>query len=351
MSSRTPARLSRRLAAGAVAVAVVGTGLGAVSSTSPVGAAVTVRNPLTGLYVAKTNTLVAVKVANTPPARPQSGLRSADQIWVEEQEGGWTRFIALYGAGYPAKVGPVRSGRETDLMALPQFGKPGLAYAGADAPVQALIASNPRVVDLGKDAQVNSTPIRPTSYFFDATRKTPYNFYVKANYLRYWGTLGGATKARSMGFAFGRPRVAGVKTTSLNVVWSKRSSMQAVWSKALGAWVMYADGKVLRDRETLKPLTAANVVVMRVGYSLSKVNSSTYPVPILKTVGRSSVTVLRQGYRWVGTWQRTSLTTGTYLKDKAGRPITLAPGQTWVMLVPVGRSLVAPYVQHTVTVR
>lgn len=350
MNTRT-SRLPLRLAAGAAVVALVGTGIGAAASTAPAGAATTVRDPLTGLQVARTNSLVAVKVANTPQARPQSGLRSADQIWVEEQEGGWTRFIALYGSSYPTKVGPVRSARETDLLTLPQFGKVGLAYAGADGPVQALISSDPRVVDLGKDAAVNGTPIRPASYFFDATRKTPYNFYVKSNYLRYYGGLGGATVPKGMGFAFGRVRSAGVKTTSLGVVWSKRASMQAVWSKSLGKWLMYADGKLLTDRETRKPLTATNIVVMRVGSSLSTINNANYPVPILKTVGTGGVTVLRQGYRWTGRWSRTSITNGTFLKDKAGRAITLAPGQTWVMLVPVGKSLYTPYAPRTVTVR
>ena len=347
--------LPRRLLAGAAAIAACALGAGALGATAPAGATTTVLDPLTGLRVASTGPVVAIKVANTPQARPQSGLRSADQVWVEEQEGGWTRFIAIYGSGYPAKVGPVRSARETDLQALPQFGKPALAYAGADSPVAKLITASSRIVDLGESAAVNGVAVRPKVYFTDSTRKVPYNFYAHANVLKSLATTAGAVKARPMGFVFGNALVRGQATKSLTVVWAAQTSMLAVWNKPLAAWVMYwKNGRVMQmllDRETKRPVTAKNIVVMRVGYSLSKINRSLYPVPVLKTVGKGAALVLRNGARWTGTWTRTSLTGGTALRDTAGRAMRLAAGQTWVLLVPYGRSLNRPYVMHSVTVR
>ncbi len=352
---RRRSTLPRRLVAGAAAIAACALGAGALGSTAPAGATTTVLDPLTGLRVASTGAVVAIKVANTPQARPQSGLRSADQVWVEEQEGGWTRFIAIYGSSYPTAVGPVRSARETDLIALPQFGKPALAYAGADTPVANLIATSPRIVDLGEKAVVNGVPIRPRAYFVDRTRKVPYNFYARANWLKYYATAKAAVKARPMGFAFGRPKAAGRVTKSVSVVWAAQTSMLAVWNKPLASWVMYwkngRNMQMLLDRQTRRPITAKNLVIMRVAYSISKINRSTYRVPVLKTVGRGAALVLRNGARWTGTWARTSLTGGTFLRDTAGRAMTLTPGQTWVFLVPYGRSLNKPYVMHSVTVR
>ena len=351
-SPRRQSTLPRRLVAGAVALTACALGAGALSATAPAGAATLVYDPLTGTKVASVGPVVAIKVANTPQARPQSGLRAADQIWVEEQEGGWTRFIAIYASSYPIKVGPVRSGRETDLGVLPQFGKPGLAYAGADAPVAALIAASTRTVDLGKDAVVTGTSIRDTAYGTDRTRKIPYNFYTKASVQRYWAAKAGATKPKPMGFVFGKPTAAGRATKSLNVVYAPQTSMQAAWSAPLHAWVMYSDKKIMLDRETKKPLTAKNIVVMRVAYTLSKLDRSHYSVPILKTVGKGQAFVLRDGASWTGTWNRASLTAGTTLKDARGKVMTLAPGQTWVMLVPLGKSLTGkPAVLHSVTIR
>jgi hypothetical protein len=183
----------------------------------------------------------------------------------------------------------------------------------------------------------------------------PYNFYSHANVLKSYAAARAAAKARPMGFVFGNAQVRGRATKSLTVVWAAQTSMLAVWNKPLGAWVMYwKNGRVMQmllDRETKRPVTAKNIVVMRVAYSLSKINRSLYPVPVLKTVGRGSAIVLRNGARWAGTWTRTSLTGGTALRDTAGRAMKLAPGQTWVLLVPYGRSLNKPYVMHSVTVR
>ncbi len=341
---------SRRGALVAVALSAC-VAAAAATTAAPAQAGPGVRDPLTGVRVASTGPVIAIKVANTPQARPQSGLRSADQVWVEEQEGGWTRFIALYGSAYPTKVGPVRSVRETDLGVLGQFGRPGLAYAGGDAPVVAKVAASASVRNLGSAAVVNGAPIRPLAYATDRSRKVPYNFYANAARLKIFGNLAGATKARHMGFVFAAPKTRGIRTSTLGVVWSKNASMQAVWSKKLGAFVMMADKLVLLDRETKKPLTAKNIVVMRVSYSLSKINRSRYPVPVLRTVGRGAVTVLRDGARWTGTWNRPTAASGTSLLNARGRTITLAAGQTWVMLVPVGRSLNKPYVIRSVTVR
>jgi hypothetical protein len=355
MTTTRRSALPRRLLATSAAIAAGALAVGALSTASPAGAVTTVLDPLTGLRVASTGPVVAIKVANTPQARPQSGLRSADQVWVEEQEGGWTRFIAVYGSSYPTRVGPVRSARETDLITLPQFGKPALGFAGADTPVENLIATSPRVVDLGEKAVVNGVPVRPRSYYTDTTRKVPYNFYAHANILKSYAASAAAVKARPMGFTFGRPKAAGRATKSLAITWAAQTSMLAVWNRPLAAWVMYwKNGRVwqpLVDRESKKLVTAKNIVVMRVAYSLSKINRSRYPVPVLKTVGRGGAIVLRSGARWTGTWTRTSLTGGTYLRDTAGRAMTLTQGQTWVFLVPYGRSLNKPYVMHSVTVR
>jgi Protein of unknown function (DUF3048) N-terminal domain len=69
--------------------------------------------------------IVAVKIpASQRGAYPLYGLKAADIIYVEAVERGFTRHIAIYGTDrVPAKVGPVRSLRETDFHLLDAFGK------------------------------------------------------------------------------------------------------------------------------------------------------------------------------------------------------------------------------------
>src|SRR5258707_6884131 len=75
--------------------------------------------PLTGLVVARGSPLLmrpalAVKIENTPDARPQSGLEKADIVVEEQVEGGITRFIAIFQSQDARVIGPVRSARPED---------------------------------------------------------------------------------------------------------------------------------------------------------------------------------------------------------------------------------------------
>ena len=75
--------------------------------------------------------VLMVKIDNIGPARPATGLGSADVIYVEPMEGGLTRIAAVFSEHIPSVVGPVRSARQTDYDLLAQYGKPTFAYSGA----------------------------------------------------------------------------------------------------------------------------------------------------------------------------------------------------------------------------
>jgi hypothetical protein len=78
--------------------------------------------PLTGLEaddeLLLDRRVLAVKIENSPDARPQMGLEEADVVYEEEAEGGITRFIVLYHCDDADRIGPIRSARETDPVVL-----------------------------------------------------------------------------------------------------------------------------------------------------------------------------------------------------------------------------------------
>ncbi|HEY5135651.1 MAG TPA: DUF3048 domain-containing protein, partial [Candidatus Nanopelagicales bacterium] len=208
-------------------------------------------NPLTGVS-GSIGPVLAVKVANTKEARPQSGLTGADQVWVTEIEGGHIRFVAVYSSSYPAKIGPVRSARETDLELVPQFGEPGFTYAGADTPVVAEITKAAKaglIVDLGKDATVDGTPIRSTSFSTDPARAVPYNFYADGTALSGYAQTAGVKPPAIGGFAFGAPAAGATPCTGLAATWSKTATGGARWDAKSKTWVIRFDGADLIDRE------------------------------------------------------------------------------------------------------
>lgn len=298
-------------------------------------------DPLTGV-AGPTGPTVAVKVANTREARPQSGLPQAGQVWVEEIEGGHLRFVAVYSGTYPAKIGPVRSGRETDIGLVPQFGRPGLAYAGADAPVQAEIAKaagQGLLVDLGKDATVDGEPVR-AAYSTDPDRKVPYNFYAKGPDLAALATSGSATPPQA-GFAFGAAAEGATACSAVSATWAKGTTGGARWDASAGRWVLQFDGADLLDRESGAPQTAADVVVLRMTDVASTINRSQYKVPVLQSYGPAGgeALVLRDGTCTTGRWSRDTQTSPTTLQTGSGAPLTLAPGNVWVLTVGTGPSL------------
>ncbi|HSO95040.1 MAG TPA: DUF3048 domain-containing protein, partial [Acidimicrobiia bacterium] len=123
----------RRRAATVAALAV----LAAAALPSPAGAVPAPRGvaPLTGqpdTNGARHRPALAVKIENTPDARPQAGLDTADVVYEEQVEGGITRFWAVFNSTRPTTVGPIRSVRAMDPNLLAPLG--GIAaYSGGTA--------------------------------------------------------------------------------------------------------------------------------------------------------------------------------------------------------------------------
>ncbi|MFD0851561.1 DUF3048 domain-containing protein, partial [Actinomadura adrarensis] len=149
-----------------------------------------------------TNPVLAVKVENTRQALPQTGVKSADIVYVEQVEGGVTRLMAVYSSKLPSRVGPVRSARISDLHILSQYGRPAFAFSG----VQSKMKPHIRQAPLYDISQENAG----SAYFRAGPKPIPYNLYANPKDL-----LKRAPKAeapRDIGFRFG-PAPAGGKPT------------------------------------------------------------------------------------------------------------------------------------------
>ncbi len=84
---------------------------------------------------------VMVSVENTPPARPQAGLNDAPIVYEFLVEGGITRFLVLYWADIPEKIGPIRSLRPYMIDIAKEY-KALLLHAGASPEGFTMLQSN-----------------------------------------------------------------------------------------------------------------------------------------------------------------------------------------------------------------
>lgn len=269
--------------------------------------------------------VLAIKVENLPEARPQTGLDRADVVYEEPVEGGITRFIAVYQCREAPRVGPVRSGRTTDAAVLVQYGHPALGYAGA-APIVERTIDRAGIIDVNYDVAVDA-------YTRDANRPAPHNLYTSTKAL--WKAAKTKEGAPDPVFSYaveltGRSK----KVATVHLPFSSYSDVYWKWSRKDRAWLRFhgTEPHMLTDG---RQVSAADVVVMQVQVTPGTiVDAAGNPSPEVKLTGSGRAYVFRDGRMIVGRWERASLDDPTAFVARDGTEIALAPGTTWVELLP-----------------
>jgi hypothetical protein len=271
--------------------------------------------------------VLAVKVENLPEARPQIGLSFADVIYEEPVEANITRFIALYQCQDAERIEPIRSARLTDPPILVQYGRPLFAFAGA---VQEVI----KAVDQAGLVDVNYLRA-PQAYHRDPNRAAPHNLYSSTAALYAAG--GKAAKAgppepvfthsASVPATAKRATVAHVPFSGYSDVYWRWNAGRHLWMRSYGTVpATYSDGT---------QMGAANVVIQMVKIVMTGITDANgVHSPEVVSTGSGPCWVLRDGRTIKGTWSRRSEGAVTVFRDASGNEIPLAPGKTWVELVP-----------------
>ncbi|MEU1534883.1 DUF3048 domain-containing protein [Streptomyces fagopyri] len=263
--------------------------------------------------------LLAVKIDNVGPARPQTGLDAADIVYAEQVEGGLSRLMAIYATRFPKAVGPVRSARESDLELLRQFDEPTLAFSGAQHKLLPVI---------------DKAPLRPAppeqnaaAYYRGTAKPAPHNLYVRPD--RLLRSAPGAA-ALTTGFRFGAAPAGGSPQTSRTVRFPA-ARFTFSWSASAHRWLVSMDGTptVTTDGKRVAPAT---VVVQYVKLLKSKYHDVLgNNTPYTQTVGSGTAKVLRDGRVFDAEWKRPAATGGTKFTTNDGAPMNFASGQVWVV--------------------
>ncbi len=118
---------------------------------------------------------LALKIDNAPTALPQQGLQDADIVFEELVEGGLTRFLAIFHSQIPASVGPIRSGRSTDIPLLMPFDGALFGWSGSNWAFRKLL-DTVAITDVGLYRN-------PSHYWRQTERISPSNLWVRASQL------------------------------------------------------------------------------------------------------------------------------------------------------------------------
>jgi hypothetical protein len=277
-------------------------------------------SPFTGEEVHRLKRVLAVKIGNTFPERPATGLARADIVYLIPVEGGLSRIMAVFSSHYPRVIGPVRSARQDDLQLLRQFGRPAFAWSGAQ-PQLVPVVQHSRIVSL--------YALTASGYFRTVDRVAPYNLYADTRALMQQARH--ASVARNIGFRFGPPPPGGHRRRSESVSYPA-ASFRFRWSPAKGRWLVWMDGSPAISTGAGQ-LSAPTVVIQRVVVGLSRfLEQGPMMPPDAETVGSGTATVLRDGKAFQARWSRPTANGGTTFTTTSGKPMTFARGPVWIVL-------------------
>ena len=294
-----------------------------VSATpTPTPSPTVIRSNLTGKIGGTNGPVLVVKMDNTPESNPHAGIKYADIVYLEQVEGGLSRYAVVFSSQIPRRVGPVRSARIADIELLRQYGRVAFAYSG----VQTLMLPVLRAADLYNVSDDNSG----VGYFRDNSRwYAPYNLF--ADPLILFKRAPNAATAANVGFTFdemvpagGRPVrsvSASYPATRVTLTWDGTSRWLAAMN---GTRAMALEGGQLGGNTVI----IQYVTVTRSIYHDVNGNYT----PMSTTIGTGTALILRNGQVWNATWSRPSATVGTQWLV-GGQPFPLAPGQTWILLI------------------
>ena len=283
---------------------------------------------LTGLPADATITgrpILAVKIDNYGPARPQWGLEHADAI-IEENVEGITRFVALYHTDLPDVVGPVRSARIGDIDLLSAMNRPVFAYSGA----------NPGVTDWVGSAAfsnvlVDFTALRNPCYFRTADRPGPHNLLLDPNCAVDLATTAGPARPLwSIDPSWTQPAGVDAFADTTFTLAMDGVVVDWTWDSASGTYLRSQDGlpHVTVDGAQI---SARNVVELSTVYVPSPVDARS-PTPI--SVGSGSAVVHRNGKAIPAIWLRpTAYDHFEFVDTATGQPIPLDAGTSFIELV------------------
>lgn len=289
--------------------------------------------PLTGVEAdVVERPAVAVKIENTAAARPQTGLEDADVVWESIVEFGVSRFAAVYHSRLPEEVGPIRSTRPADASIASPLG--GLvAFSGGSEGILALMARTP--------LQLLSNDAGDPGFYRVSTRPSPHNLYGSLEtFLGQADASHRSPPPEQFAFAVGpgsaTAAAQGTAATSLTMTLAPGVAPSWAWDGEAGGWLRSEGGLPAVSASGVR-LSATNVVVIVVESFDSGFDAQLgEPVPDLRLVGSGEGTLASGGMAVPVTWSKASRDAPLVLTGPDGSAATLAPGNTWVELVPLG---------------
>jgi len=292
-------------------------------------------NKLSGLEISdsiKNYRPIAVMIENHPESRPQSGLHLADVVFEVVDEGGITRYVAVY-SSYEAEImAPIRSARQYYAEIARSF-DPIYAFWGTYPECYPIIESmdmdvldgNSEVLAYAPSGWRNSS--RHSSLEHTACMST---VKLKEDAENYGYSLEGGLSP----FRFKLDSVQSDRGNISNITVDFSTDQFKIdfeYNIDNNNYIKYLAGSPHKDRETGEQITLNNVIVIITDIANS---GDAAGHMVVRTTQSGKAYYFLDGNVIKGTWERNSIFDPFTFKDDDGKIVLFNRGSTWVSIIP-----------------
>ncbi|WEG12387.1 DUF3048 domain-containing protein [Pullulanibacillus sp. KACC 23026] len=281
--------------------------------------------PLTGLPAKGpiNNRVIGVMINNYYLARPQSGLQQADIVIEALAEGRITRFLALFQSQRPPIIGPVRSARPYYIQLNQGFG--GIYVAFGWSPQAKSILQNGDI-DYIQGLYHDGTWFKRVTF-----REAPHNAYTSSADLEKGAKASGFSLTQSVKplpflSTEEQSKLKGETVNKVTITYSSDNVVSYAYNPKDELFYRQINGKQAEDRESLTPLSAANVFIVSAKHTFI----DKYPRRAIDLTSGGPAYLLQKGKLQRVEWKNVG---GRLLPYKNGHPLGFVPGQTWINIV------------------
>jgi hypothetical protein len=287
---------------------------------------------------------IAVMIDDSPAARQQAGLSFASIVWQAPAEGGIPRYMLIFQAGTPPRIGPVRSARLYFVRWAAEW-KAVYLHAGGPRPLRNFLA--------GRQTLVLDANGRATSRV--RFRAAPHNLYTDGPRLRRFAEQDLATSklaydptepGRLQPFRDAAAEAdRGPDGGTISVTY-RSAKVGYRYDQASNTWLRSVDGREQHDAVATDnpgngtvgagPRIAPTTVVIMVVPIRRSAKTSGPALGALEadSIGKNTAWVFADGRVTKGTWRKQTETDRTRFFDAGGHEIAFPRGQIFIQVVP-----------------